>query len=271
MNTGNPKFERDFESFLSGGDARLEALYRKLPASEPDASMDAAMQAMARRAVATTQLAARVPSHRRWLPLFSAAAVVALAVGFAFRLGPQLWQRPAAVAPAEPVSAPVQPAAKIVTSPQTAPAPTALAEPALEPPTPTLSPAARAAPRALQKMENTASQELPRPFPHSASALREPAPPPAAAEAKSAPSVPSAAAPTHARQSAEMESAGAPMQTLAAPAVQDRNATLYPEHWLANIRQMLRDNQREAALRSLDEFRKKYPDYVLPDDLRDLR
>ena len=48
-----------------------------------------------------------------------------------------------------------------------------------------------------------------------------------------------------------MESAGAPMQTLAAPAVQDRNATLYPEHWLANIRQMLRDNQREAALRQM--------------------
>ena len=57
------------------------------------------------------------------------------------------------------------------------------------------------------------------------------------------------------------------MQTLAAPATADRNVSLYPEHWLANIRLLLRDNQRAAALRSLDEFRKKYPDYVLPDDL----
>ena len=69
----------------------------------------------------------------------------------------------------------------------------------------------------------------------------------------------------------------APMKTMqsdaasaGAPAARDRNASLYPEHWLANIRQMLRDGQRDAAIRSLDQFRKKYPDYRLPDDLRDL-
>ena len=68
----------------------------------------------------------------------------------------------------------------------------------------------------------------------------------------------------------ETESAGAPVQALAAPAALDSNASLYPEHWLANIRQMLRDNRREEALRSIAEFRKRYPDYHLPDDLRDL-
>mgnify|MGYP001546721436 FL=1 len=77
-------------------------------------------------------------------------------------------------------------------------------------------------------------------------------------------------APVRAKQ-ADTESAGAPAAALAAPATQDRNASLYPEHWLANIRQMLRDNRREEALRSLAEFRKRYPDYRLPDDLRDLR
>lgn len=262
MTIGNSQFERDFESFLSGGDARLEALYRKLPASEPDASLDAAVQAMARRAVATTQLAARVPSHRRWLPLFSAAAVVALAVGFAFRLGPQLWQRPAAVPPAEPAATTAPPAA------ESAPAPTALAKPAMQLSRPSVAPAAKAAPNDLQKMENAASQPAPRAFPTSR-ALRDAAPPPAA-EAKPALPAPAMAAPMQARH-ADTESTGAPKQTLAAPAAADRNASLYPEHWLANIRQMLRDNQREAALRSLQEFRKKYPDYVLPDDLRDLR
>jgi len=52
---------------------------------------------------------------------------------------------------------------------------------------------------------------------------------------------------------------------------QDPNARLYPEHWLQNIRTMLRENHRDDAVRSLDEFRKMYPDYHLPDDLRDLK
>jgi hypothetical protein len=51
----------------------------------------------------------------------------------------------------------------------------------------------------------------------------------------------------------------------------DPNAALYPEHWLQNIRAMLRDNHRDDAVRSLGEFRKMYPDYKLPDDLRDLK
>jgi hypothetical protein len=51
----------------------------------------------------------------------------------------------------------------------------------------------------------------------------------------------------------------------------DPNASLYPEHWLENIRIMLRENNRDDALRSLAEFRVIYPDYHLPDDLRDLK
>ncbi len=50
----------------------------------------------------------------------------------------------------------------------------------------------------------------------------------------------------------------------------DPNAGLYPEHWLANIRNMLKENRRDEALRSLAEFRRMYPGYKLPDDLRDL-
>ena len=51
----------------------------------------------------------------------------------------------------------------------------------------------------------------------------------------------------------------------------DPNASLYPEHWLQNIRMMLRDGNRDDALRSLAEFRRMYPDYHLPDDLRGLK
>lgn len=248
MTTGNPQFERDFAAFLRGDDARLEALYRKLPQPEPDAPLDAAVRALAQRAAAATTRKP-IASHRHWLPVFGVAAVVALAVGFAFRLGPQLWQRPSAVAPAEPAA-------------ESAPAPMALPEPAMESQAPAPAPAAKAAALDLQKVENAASRPAPRAFPPPARAMREAAPP--AAEAK-----PSAAAPMRPERT-DAQSAGAPAQSLAAPATMDSNATLYPEHWLANIRQMLRENRREAARRSLERFRKTYPDYRLPDDLRDL-
>jgi len=51
----------------------------------------------------------------------------------------------------------------------------------------------------------------------------------------------------------------------------DPNARLYPEHWIENIRTMLRENKRDEALHSLAEFRRMYPQYHLPDDLRDLK
>lgn len=262
---GDGSFDREFEWFLESSSSRLSELYRKLPQAEPDAQLDAAVRALAQRATTATTRK-QIAAHRRWLPVFGVAAVVALAVGFAFRLGPQLWQRPAAVAPAEAVVAPTPPANRTAPAAGSAPAALASPEPAAESSAP--APAAKAATHNLQKVENAPSRPAPRAFPAPARAMREAPPPPAAAEAEPMSPAPEMAAPVHTEQT-DAQSAGAPVQSLAAPAA-DRNATLYPEHWLANIRRMLRDNQREAALRSLDEFRKKYPDYSLPDDLRNL-
>jgi len=89
--SSNEQFERDFESFLKDDDSRIAALYRKLPRPEPDAKLDAAVLAMSRRA-ATSAPAVRA-RQPRWLPALSAAAVVALAAGVAFRVGPQVWQQ----------------------------------------------------------------------------------------------------------------------------------------------------------------------------------
>src|SRR5690349_4215345 len=84
------QFEREFESFLNEEESRIAALYRKLPRPEPDAKLDAAVLAMARRAAPVApRMRARTP---RWIPALSAAAVVALAAGIAFRVGPQAWQ-----------------------------------------------------------------------------------------------------------------------------------------------------------------------------------
>ncbi|HSN01300.1 MAG TPA: hypothetical protein VLS52_09865 [Rudaea sp.] len=267
MNSNNPQFEREFEAFLSGDDARLDALYRNLPQPEPNARLDAAVQAMARRAVAATKSTTHTPTRKRWLPMLSAAAVVTLAAGIAFRIGPQLWQRPTRQPEAQSAAVPVAPPPA---APQQAePAPVAQRAAAADA-AGAVAPALRAPAAELKKVENAASRPAPRAFPAPARTMQEAAPPPPAAEAKPAMPAPAMAAPTRAKP-VETESAGAPAAALAAPTMQDRNASLYPEHWLANIRQMLRDNQREEALRSLAEFRKRYPDYHLPDDLRNLR
>ena len=94
-NLRDGSFDQEFESFLESSSSRLSELYRKLPQAEPDARLDAAVRAQAQRAIATVAAPARTPARGRWLPALSAAAVVAVAAGIAFQLGPQLWQRPA--------------------------------------------------------------------------------------------------------------------------------------------------------------------------------
>jgi hypothetical protein len=64
--------------------------------------------------------------------------------------------------------------------------------------------------------------------------------------------------------------APAPMRETAPTAV-DVEMKLYPEHWISDIRRMIKDGHRNDAIKNLEAFRKRYPDYTLPDDLRDLK
>ena len=63
----------------------------------------------------------------------------------------------------------------------------------------------------------------------------------------------------------------APARERAAQTAADIEVNLYPEHWIADIHKMLKDGRRDDAIRNLIAFRKHYPDYKLPDDLRDLK
>jgi len=347
------QFEREFESFLNEEDSRVAALYRKLPRPEPDAQVDAAVLAMARRAVATTpRTHARAP---RWIPALSAAAVVALAAGIAFRLGPAVWQQPQSQqGPAKENAATPAPAASMekaqhqetdafkdkaaaesTPNSERAAAPASAASPTATAPAAGYAAPAKPEVRAqVRKTEPTAKRvdaPVPQPFPTRSAVEQEkkavefgkagasnaiggaargdldaqgfdrkrdeqgppatevpalkmqeesapvpmpapvaaPPPPPAREQPTTAPaSVPidatdesALAAPAQAAKAAHM----APLRS------KDPNARLYPEHWLANIRVMLREDKRDAALRSLAEFRKMYPEYHLPDDLRDLK
>ena len=111
--SSNEKFERDFEAFLQqDGQSELDALYRKLPRPEPDARLDAAVLAMAHRAlnpqlVATPHAGVRTSAARRrarWLPALGAAATAVFAIGVALKMGPQ-WAERGANAPAAPAAA----------------------------------------------------------------------------------------------------------------------------------------------------------------------
>ena len=153
-------------------------------------------------------------------------------------------------------------AARNVATPAVAPA-------APPPATTAASPIAAEAP--------TAKDTQPAAADRSAARLREvapqapPSPPPR--EAPSPTTAAEVAAPQAAGAARSDESANQPGGALKKERAKsaDPNARLYPEHWLANIRTMLEKNRRDEALRSLAEFRRMYPDYKLPDDLRNLK
>ncbi|WP_313919706.1 hypothetical protein [Tahibacter sp.] len=126
--------EREFEAFLAGEESELARLYRRLPQSEPDARLDAAVLALARAAVEPQRVNALRHAnvrHRRplWLVALSSAAGVVLATGIAWQMrngfnesaAPTLQQSASArterdvipisaiVPPAEPAAPPAPP------------------------------------------------------------------------------------------------------------------------------------------------------------------
>lgn len=135
--------EREFEAFLAGEESELARLYRRLPQSEPDARLDAAVLALARAAVEPQRVNALRHAnvrHRRplWLVGLSSAAGIVLATGIAWQMrngfnesaAPTLQQPASAQAERDviPISAIVPPDGP------------AAAEPA-PPPPPSLAPA----------------------------------------------------------------------------------------------------------------------------------
>ncbi len=295
--SGDENLERELESFLREDDSRLAALYRKLPRPEPDAALDAAVLAMARRAAAAP--APRpAPRRRHWLPLLGAAATVALAVGIAYRLAPQLGNQRGV-----PASSGASDAARREEA-QAPAATTQAAPPARPAPPAAVTPPVETDRRQLQKVENAAAP-APAPFPGAtdATAAAAKAPAPAAAgrvaanreaEMKKSAAAVSESAAAPASMSAPAQAAAAPAEPalrVGTPAgnafeapkpakdrAQDhaysaavlRNSRLYPESWIAEIQRLLRAGRREEARQNLELFRSKYPDYRLPEDLRDL-
>jgi hypothetical protein len=330
--SANDKFDREFEAFLSEDDSKLAALYRKLPAAEPDAKLDAAILAMAHRAlnpelVATPASRYRSSSRRRWVPAFGIAAGVVFAAGIALRLGQQnLHDRPDVgsqvsatdVITVRPLDAPASPPLlSPPPPPQTAVAANAVREPKLKEelpatPPPTSTALARqksaepdtttpGAAGGFAKSTGSVAQAPADAFPAPAQPHkrapemdaverkqaiaagawqnlheREVAPdtaraarPAAAAESSQSAPATMAAAPPPAAMSAPIAAKPAEIADKTQPYADDQTL-LPPDKWLAHIHQLLRANQRDKAVESLKQFRKHYPQYRLPADLRDL-
>lgn len=137
--------EREFEAFLAGEESELARLYRRLPQSEPDAKLDAAVLSLARAAVEPQRVNALRHANVRqrrplWLVGLSSAAGVVLATGIAWQMrngfnesaAPTLRQSASArterdvipisaiVPPAEPAAAPPAPPPPPIVAPATA-------------------------------------------------------------------------------------------------------------------------------------------------------
>jgi hypothetical protein len=118
-------------------------------------------------------------------------------------------------------------------------------------------------------------------------AVMRDAPAPAAAlgAAASAPQPAARAKTTAAPEAASEAAATVPADAAVAPPEQEkfsetrqapysseliRNSRLYPESWIAAIQRLLHEGRRDEALQNLQLFHKKYPNYRLPADLKQL-
>lgn len=264
--SGNEKLERELDALLDDDDSRIALLYRKLPRPEPDVGIDSAVLAMARR-----HASAAPARHPRWLATVGAAAVIVLAAGVVGRLGPY-------PGPHKPAPLPTGALDKSASGVAPAPPGTAARPPTIPPATP-----------AAEAVQNAESERKPAAFAPvardrmkaqtdaDAHRLQTSAPSAPAAEAAAPEPVPANRRAKRVQENARPSAAPtAQYQHREATATADslalqRNSRLYPESWLTVIRQLVRDGKHDEAMRNLELFRRKYPDYKLPADLRNLQ
>lgn len=239
----------------------LAGLYARLPRTEPDPALDAAVLAAAKAAT---------PRRRpRWPLALGSAAVLVLAAGLAWQLRetqpvyappPVVMERAPSREEAPAVVAAPPPAVDEVTSTSAAPvAPTRRAE---RTPAPVARKSVHTTAPVMESMESMAPYSIAPapPVPPAPPAPPSPAEPPAPGEVRTYVAAPRL----------KLDNAPA-LQAADTAQVASRPATVPdPDTQVADIRRMLDEGRRADALHALKILRRTYPHYDLPQDLRDL-
>jgi hypothetical protein len=279
---------------MSESGDKLAAAYSALPREEPRASIDAAILAASRRAVAAR------PASRRWAAPVSIAAVLVLAFGVTLHMQEERKEvasadsysapPPAAIAPATPPAT----ASSVAAAPESVPDPPPAAKPAKKIPQAKLdaiAPRSEAEARAKVRSAPMPAPADPAPGEKDKGFRDQASPLPERKDARDTPArdgsllkelnlnrsattatsaaapaivaTPQAAPPPAAeRMKRELAAAQAPAGAIAA----DSQAPMdEPTRELEAIAKLRRESRHEEADKALAEFRRKRPDYRIPD------
>lgn len=210
-------------------DPKLSQRYRQLPGEEPSRELDQAILAAAHRSVDRSHAPLVVPAGRhRWYYSLAAAAVLVLAIAVTVHVEHQ------------------QPDAELAEAPPAAPAPAPAEQPRRDT-------AVRQERRQADKPEPPRTTSAPAPT-ESAGARRD-----AAAKVRE----------EQAKQNVEaLKKEQAAAESARAPAPMAQYAALPPERELERIAELRRQGRDDEADKALAEFRKRYPDYVISDEMK---
>lgn len=267
-------------------DPQLAALYRAGADAAPPVHLDDAIRAAARREVTAGPRRADV---RRWAVPVSLAAVVVLSVSVVTMMREQGADRPESMILPPPAEAPAAGMQSEIVKKEVAEPPTAVARDAPPKPrsaTPPVAapaePAAKAGPAPVQTFERATEAEQGMATTGSESRAKAAAADTTRTEdagvrRESAPPQPqmrSAPAPMADASSGAGASAAKPAAPAAALSVAPKSALWQdlvrepPEKWLQRIAELRRAGQTADAEALVVEFRRRFPDQRLPEDLR---
>ena len=237
---------------------KISERYRELAREEPPRHLDDAILAASRRAVDARPAPLVVPTgRRRWYFPVAAAAVIVLAVAVTMHVEREQ--------PAEEMVVAVEPAKEVLRdeAPPVAQAPAAQA--------PAAAQGARKAERAPERLY--APDPKPPSAPAPAAAPPSEQPPRALGRAQEPASVDRAEKTDALAKRADearsrvgqAEAARSRVQAAAAPAPDARLNRATPEQWLLGIDDLKRQGKHDEAERELAEFRRRYPNYRIPE------
>lgn len=285
----------EWDKDASEHDPAVSAIYRNAGDLAPHTSLDDAILAKAKRAVRQRR--------QRWMLPLSTAAVLMVSVTLLLnmneewdisreRVGSPISQSLPAAPRSESVMAekpkpalPATPRETVVEEEleRMAPAEIAAAEPAPSAPLPVEAKAKRAAPSSLDLTADTAhlSKGAPAPSEELEQGARSRAESAGVlafsdnfsaqadlAEEEAAKKKENVANPSTEPQMGVTKQPG--NQDVVVHTENDVQDVLEPKPWLAKIRDLVKAGNSAAARKELESFTKRYPDYILPDDLKSL-